>query len=77
MYCVLRDDFGLNNTLQFERDIAEMHFTKKLRDCPKETVSTTIRNNPYMKDPINEWPASKKLTKAAWAFRESLSEVLK
>lgn len=76
VFCVLRDDFGFDNTRQFERDIVELHFTKKLPGCPKETVSKTIRNNPYMYDSVNKWPSDKKLTKAAKAFRETLHELL-
>lgn len=76
VYCVLRDDFGYTNVAQFERDIVQLPFNKKLPDCPKDTVSKTLSNNPYMRKAISAWPPDKGFTKAAQALRDALEQVL-
>ena len=76
IYCVMRDDFGSNNKSAFERRINGLKFKKKMKTCPKDTVSSTFSNNDYLSKPIETWPKEKKFFILANAFRQKLAEEL-
>lgn len=75
VYCVLRDDYGIQNQSQFERDVQKFGL-KKLAKCPDGTVSRTIANNVYLSLSIEDWPSDKKFTKLAAALREAIKAEL-
>ena len=76
IYCVMRDDFGSDNKSAFERRINGLKFKKKMKSCPKDTISSTFSNNDYLSKPIETWPKEKKFFKLADAFRQKLTEEL-
>ena len=76
IYCVMRDDFGSDNKSAFERRINGLKFKKKMKTCPKDTISSTFSNNDYLSKPIETWPKEKKFFKLADAFRQKLAEEL-
>lgn len=76
VYGVLRDDYDYQNKSQFERDVAALPFKKKVMDCPKDTISKTMRNNDYLYSPIEKWPADSKFTKFANDLRAAIKAEL-
>ena len=56
-----------------ERRIKELKFHKELTEC--KNVRETLKTNPWMRDPIDEWPESKQNTFAK-DFRLALEKEL-
>ena len=71
VYCVCRDCFGYNCSVsQFEREL-EMH----VLDCPTGTITSALKNNPYMKLPLNKWnenQAKQRVMAIVERFRETV-----
>ena len=76
VYCVLRDDYGMKNASEFEREIAEWKFSKQVPPCPKGTISRTQGNHAQLKEAISSWFVDKKFITIALAFRECLNKRL-
>lgn len=76
VYCVLRDDYGYQNQSQFERDVIQLPFKKRLKDCPEGTVSKTMSNHNYLYSPIDKWPPDSKFTKFACDLRAAVKSEL-
>lgn len=51
IFCVCRDRYGAKvSASEFERQMNKANI-----NCPEGTIRNTMRNNPYMKLPINKW----------------------
>ena len=51
VFAVCRDEYGLgDNMSQFERQLQEQGV-----ECPAGTIANALKNNPYMKKPVERW----------------------
>lgn len=75
IFCICRDEYGFpDNASGFEHKMNEMNI-----ECPKGTIANAIRNNPFMKKPINKWEkdnANPRIHKLIEVFRESVKSYL-
>ena len=75
IFCICRDEYGFpDNASGFEHKMNEMNI-----ECPKGTIANAIRNNPFMKKPINKWEkdnATPRIQKLIEVFRESVKSFL-
>lgn len=73
VYRVLSEYGRDSNMAEFERRINGLEFHKKLKDC--KDVRETLKNNPWMKKSIDDWPENKQKS-FAQAFRDAIEEEL-
>jgi len=57
IFCVCRDKYGYaDNMSMFERGLMNMESLNESKyPCKKETITSTMKNNTYMKKPIDNW----------------------
>ncbi len=76
IFCVCRDIYDWpNNASHFERTMSDLNI-----DCPRGTISNTIRHNKYMKMPIERWRelrASPRVIKLADEFQKAIDDSMK
>ncbi len=60
IFCVCRDKYGYaDNMSMFERELMNMEsLNESDYPCKQETITSTMKNNTYMKKPIDNWEAN-------------------